>query len=403
MPAKPIRMVTISSLFPNKNDPKLGIFVKTRLKHFLARYPHVDLEVIAPVPWFPFKHKAFGEYAKFAGVPEREVIDGITVYHPRYMVLPKIGMYITPTFMARAILRKLKQLNAERPVEMIDGHYFYPDGVAICKAAQTLNIPFTCTARGTDINLIPQYPKALAMLQTVFKKAAHMMTVCQALKDEMSKLGVPDDRVTVLRNGVDLNLFTASDNSKQALLKSQKHIDEKLILSVGWLIERKGHHLIIEALQQLSDVKLVIAGDGPDYTKLNQLAEQCGVADRVQFLGGVDQPTLNRWMMTADALVLASSREGWANVLLESMASGTPVVATRVWGTPEVVKPASQGELVERNVADLANGITKVLNKHIDREAVRQYAEQFSWTETCEGMMDIINQVAQPQAQREAR
>ncbi|GGF65818.1 glycosyl transferase family 1 [Alteromonas lipolytica] len=398
MQANRIRMVTISSLFPNKNDPKLGIFVKTRLRHFLATYQNIDLEVIAPVPWFPFKHKIFGEYAKYAGVPYQETIDGMTVYHPRYLVLPKIGMYLTPKFMAKAITRTLTKLHRARRVDLIDGHYFYPDGVAICQAAESLDIPFTCTARGTDINLIPQYPKALAMLRTVFDKAAHMMTVCQALKDEMVKLGVPDERVTVLRNGVDLNLFSASDNAKQAQLKAQGQINEKLVLSVGWLIERKGHHLIIEALQNLDNVRLVIAGDGPDLVKLKQLAEQCKVSERVQFLGGVDQPTLNQWMMTADALVLASSREGWANVLLESMASGTPVVATKVWGTPEVVKPESQGELVERNVADIARGIQHVLSKDVDREAVRRYAEQFSWKETCEGMMEIVDTIVKQSA-----
>lgn len=401
MQTKPIRMVTISSLFPNKNDPKLGIFVKTRLRHFLATYPNVDLEVIAPVPWFPFKHKIFGEYAKYAGLPYKEIIDGITVYHPRYLVLPKIGMYLTPKFMAKAIKRTLVKLHHEQPVDIIDGHYFYPDGVAICEAAESLGIPFTCTARGTDINLIPQYPKALAMLKTVFNKAAHMMTVCQALKDEMVKLGVPDERVTVLRNGVDLNLFKASDNVKQAQLKVQGQINEKLVLSVGWLIERKGHHLLLEALQNLNNVRLVIAGDGPDLAKLQQLAAQCNVSERVQFLGGVDQPTLNQWMMTADALVLASSREGWANVLLESMASGTPVVATRVWGTPEVVKPESQGELVERNVDDIAQGIQRVLSKDIDRTAVRQYAEQFSWEETCDGVMEIVDTIVKQTARRD--
>ncbi|NVK54900.1 MAG: glycosyltransferase family 4 protein [Alteromonadaceae bacterium] len=398
-----MNMVTISSLFPNKNDPKHGIFVKTRLKHYLAAYPNVQAVVIAPVPWFPFKHNVFGEYAKYAGVPDKEVIDGMTVFHPRYLVVPKIGMYLTPRMMRWAIQSVLRKLLKTQTVDVIDGHYFYPDGVAICQVAEEFNIPFTCTARGTDINLIPQYPKALKMLQPVFRKAAHMMAVCQALKDEMITLGVPDERVTVLRNGVDLKLFSPSDNAQQAVLKSQKQINDKLVLSVGWLIERKGHHLIIEALQHLDNVRLVIAGDGPELAKLKQVAARFGVAERVKFLGSVDQPTLNQWMMAADALVLASSREGWANVLLEAMASGTPVVATKVWGTPEVVQPASQGVLVERTADDIARGITHIVSSDIDRRAVRKYAEQFSWQDTCTGMHKIFSAIGSPKDRDESK
>ncbi|MDC8830331.1 glycosyltransferase family 4 protein [Alteromonas gilva] len=393
MQTKTINMVTISSLFPNSNDPKHGIFVKTRLKHYLASYPGVKAVVIAPIPWFPFKHKMFGEYAKYAGVPECEVIDGITVFHPRYLVVPKIGMYLTPETMQWAIKRTLRKLIKNQSVDVIDGHYFYPDGVAICQVAEEFNIPFTCTARGTDINLVPQYPKAREMLKPVFAKAAHMMTVCAALKDEMLSLGVADERITVLRNGVDLTLFECADDTQQLKQKQAHQINGQLILSVGWLIERKGHYLIIEALKQLPDVHLVVAGDGPDWQKLQSLAKSCQVEERVTFIGAVDQKTLNQWMMAADALVLASSREGWANVLLESMASGTPVVATKVWGTPEVVQPASQGVLVERTVDDIARGIRHLLSSHIDRKAVRQYAEQFSWRDTCTGMHKIFSEI----------
>ena len=390
-----MQLLTISTLYPNCNDPKHGIFVKTRLRHLLNDFPEINARVIAPVPWFPLKHKVFGEYAKYANVPAKEVIDGLDVYHPKYLVIPKLGMYLTPLFMRWGISRTVRKLQKQAKIDLIDAHYFYPDGVAIAKVATALNIPFTCTARGTDINLVPQYPKALKMLRFVFKHANHMMTVCQALKDEMVNLGVEKDRITVLRNGVDLQLFKPSDDTLKQQLKAEKGISGPLILSVGWLIERKGHYLIIQALKDLPEVTLAIAGDGPDKTKLLQLAIDEAVSDRVLFLGALSQPDVNRWMQTADMLVLASSREGWANVLLEAMASGTPVVATKVWGTPEVVQTEDVGVLVERDVPSLTEGVKNILSKKRDRQLIRKYAESFDWQATSLGQKKIFEKILQ--------
>ena len=390
-----MNILTVSTLYPNSNDPKHGIFVHTRLKHLLNRYPDISAKVIAPVPWFPFSGKVFGEYGKYANVPEKEVIDGIEVYHPRYIVVPKVGMYITPYFLQLAIKKAVKQAQKTFAVDVIDGHYFFPDGIAIQRTADALGLPFTCTARGTDINLIPSYPKARRMLNSVFQNAAHMMSVCQALKDEMKQLGVPDERVSVMRNGVDLALFTPSSNEEQIALKNTRNLEtQHLVMSVGWLIERKGHHLIIEALPMLPDVTLAIAGSGPDLEKLRKQAEELNVANRVLFLGALSQPELNKWFQAADVSVLASSREGWANVLLESMASGTPVVATRVWGTPEVVQTPSAGVLVERNPEDIARGLREILETEKTRSETRRYAEKFSWDETCKGLYDIFSNIA---------
>ena len=246
-----MKILTISSLYPNNKDPKHGIFVETRLRHLRKHYPEVNAVVIAPVPWFPFAAKGFGEYSKFARVVDVETRDGVQVYHPKYLVIPKLGMHITPWFMARSIRKCIKQLQADgHSFDLIDGHYFYPDGVAIAKVATELAIPFTCTARGTDINLIPEYPVARRRISDVFSKAAHLMAVCKALAEEMIALGAPKAKVTVLRNGVDLELFKASDDATKQQLRSELAFSSTgpLLMSVGGLIERKGHYLVIAAL-----------------------------------------------------------------------------------------------------------------------------------------------------------
>ncbi|MGO4893906.1 glycosyltransferase family 4 protein [Flavobacterium sp. W21_SRS_FM6] len=389
-----MHLLTISSLYPNNNDLKHGVFVETRLRHLIKDFPDVKATVIAPVPWFPFSSKKFGEYAKYAGVVQQETRHDIEIYHPKYLAVPKIGMYLTPIFMQWAITRSLKKLQQQgKKFDLIDGHYFYPDGVAIAKVAEEYNLPFTCTARGTDINLIPQIPKARVMIQAVFKKAAHMMTVCQALKDEMLTIDAAPEKVTVLRNGVDLNLFTSSDESQQQQLKTELGISGKLVMSVGWLIERKGHYLVIDAIKDLDNTVLAIAGNGPDLTKLQNQVHKLGLHDKVIFLGALPQPQLNFWFKATDVSVLASSREGWANVLLESMASGTPVVATRVWGTPEVVTSSEAGVLVERTSESIAKGIKDLLDNPPQRQSTRQYAENFDWYATSLGQYEIFKTV----------
>jgi glycosyltransferase involved in cell wall biosynthesis len=389
-----MKLLTISSLYPNNKDFKHGVFVETRLKNLLAAYPEIQSTVIAPVPWFPFKNKCFGEYSRFAGVVNQEQRNGITIYHPKYLVIPKIGMSLTPWLMARSIKKCLSQLSKQgQHFDVIDGHYFFPDGVAIAKVSQAFNIPFTCTARGTDINLIPQLEKPRKMIQQVFNKAAHMMSVCKALKDEMVTLGANEKKVSVLRNGVDLDLFPMSVNQEQQSKRVALTGDKKLILSVGWLIERKGHYLVIDAMKLLPDCHLMIAGDGPDHTKLKAQVEALNLTQSVTFLGALPQPQLSQYYQAADALVLASSREGWANVLLESMASGTPVVAANIWGTPEVVAKEAAGVLVERNAQAIAQGITLLLNKKLERAQTREYAENFSWQETSDKQFEIFNQI----------
>mgnify|MGYP003860379519 CR=1 FL=1 len=437
-----VHILTISSLYPNNKDPKHGIFVETRLRHLVKDFPEIKPTVIAPVPWFPFSSKRFGEYAKYAGVVKQEVRNDIEVHHPKYLVIPKIGMYLTPLFMSWAIAKTIKKLSAiseeqdprsdtsrmteddlrhsgdvldqnqqqestsirhsgyvlgrnpkKLPFDLIDGHYFYPDGVAIAKAAKKYNIPFTCTARGTDINLVPQYPKALKMIKKVFKQASHMMTVCQALKDEMITLGADKDKITTLRNGVDLDLFSPSNEAEQQIIKGELGIKNKLVMSVGWLIERKGHYLVIDAMQNIDNATLAIAGNGPDLNQLKTQVKTLGLENNVKFLGALSQPELNKWFKAADVTVLASSREGWANVLLESMASGTPVVATNVWGTPEVVTCAEAGVLVDRTSESIKLGIESLLVNTPMRAATRKYAEQFDWQSTSAGQFKIFNTI----------
>ncbi|WP_415720425.1 glycosyltransferase family 4 protein [Photobacterium ganghwense] len=391
-----MKLLTITTLYPNAEDPKHGVFIENRLRQLQLRYPDVEATVIAPVPWFPFRHARFGTYGRYAAVPDMETRYGIKVYHPRYLVIPKIGMNLTPYTLAHSLKNQVGRLQAQgEQFDLIDGHYFFPDGVAIHALAQSLRLPFTVTARGTDINLIPSYPRPLQQIQHVLKHSQHNLAVCEALRQAMIGYGADPTRTTTARNGVDLNVFRCVDEIAQPALRQSLQLptDRPVIISVGLLVERKGHHLVIEALSQIPDALLLIAGTGPDERKLRQLATQLGVAERVTFLGGLSQSVLADYFAASDISVLASSREGWANVLLESMACGTPVVATNIWGTPEVVSAPEAGVLVERDSSSIAQGLCQLLAHRPSRRQTRQYAEQFSWDDTSDLLYHLFTQI----------
>ena len=373
-----LRVLVFSTLYPNAAQPNHGVFVENRLRHTLAQ-GGIEATVLAPVPWFPFSHRFFGSYAAFARVPEIESRHGLTIYHPRYTVIPKIGSRLTPFFLYRAARRALARMPQAR-FDLIDAHYFYPDGVAAARLARDLKLPLLITGRGTDLTLIPQSPHARARIQQAARQASALITVCEDLKDRLVALGEPASRIVALRNGVDLKRFSPGDRERA---RARLGLDGFTLLSVGSLIPRKGHDLIIQALAQLPDTQLLIAGSGPMRAELERIAAESGVASRVRFLGEIAHDALSDAYRAADIFVLASSREGWANVLLEALASGTPVVATNVNGTPEVLRDPALSVMVEqRSAPALAEAIRGLRARMPDRAAVRAYAEQFSWDAT---------------------
>jgi len=386
-----MKLLTFSTLFPNSQQPNHGLFVETRLRYLVAS-GEVQSRVVAPVPWFPLTHPRFGQYARYAAIPQQEVRNGLQVEHPRYLALPKIGMNVAPLSMARAVRPTIGRILDEGyDFDAIDAHYFYPDGVAAVMLGKYFNKPVVVTARGSDINLLPRYRVPRKFILWAAENARAVITVCSYLKDEMVGLGVRPERVTPLRNGVDLQRFSLLD---KAAARAALGLDAFTLLSVGQLVPHKGHDVAIRALQMLPDVKLVVAGNGPDRQRLEALAQQLGVADRVRLAGPVPQTELRNYYNAADLLVLASEREGWANVLLESMACGTPVVASAVCGTPEVVTAPEAGRLMaSRTPESLVEAVKLLRAAAPERSATRRYAERFSWDETTQGQIDLFRNI----------
>lgn len=393
----PIRLLTFSTLFPSSVRPGHGIFVETRLRELIAS-GQVESRVVAPVPWFFSTDARFGDYARMAQTPAREFRNGIDVLHPRYFLPPKVGMSIAPWMLALGARSAIRMLLKEGyDFDAIDAHYYYPDGVAAAILARHFKKPLVITARGTDLNLIPQYLLPRKMIQWAASRADASIGVCAALMDVLREWGVPSDRLHVMRNGVDLERFRPVPPSDA---RAELGINgEPLLLSIGYLIERKGHHIAIDALGALlpthPGARLIVIGDGEERGNLIEQCKRLGVESRVTFTGALPNTDLFRWYSAADVMILASSREGWANVLLESMACGTPVVATRIWGTPEVVAQTVAGQLVDkREGVAFADAIRLLLAAYPDRLKVRAYAEQFSWQSTTDAQLQLFGRIA---------
>ncbi|MGF1606914.1 MAG: glycosyltransferase family 4 protein [Rhodothalassiaceae bacterium] len=388
-----MNLLLFSTLYPNANQPHHGIFVENRLRQLLA-YTGWRAHVVAPVPYFPNIGWRPRAYAPFIDMPRREQRHGVSVEHPRFAVIPKIGMSVTPALLYLSARRTVAQLMRQgHRFDLIDAHYVFPDGVAAGLLAREFKLPYTITGRGTDLNLIPRFAVPRRQIQWTAKRADALITVCDALAEDLADLGIARQRVTVLRNGVDLTAFRRDEAARAALRQTWSADNQPVYLSVGHLIDRKGHDLVIEALVGLPG-HLVIAGTGPEESALRRLAARLGVAERVHFLGALPHEQLYQVYSAADLLILASSREGWPNVLLESLACGTPVVATAVNGSPEVVREAVAGEVVEdRTAAALCAAAGRVLARRADPAAVRAYAEAYSWDATSQGQQQLFTAI----------
>ncbi len=378
-----MRILTFGNLYPSTANPQHGVFTELRLRALLAADAGLEARVVAPVPWFPFRHPRFGAYATYARVPAADVRHGVPVLYPRYPSIPKVGMGAAPQLMYRAVLPAVERLRRDGfAFDLIDAYYFYPDGVAAAMLARRFGVPLAITALGSDVNILPGFPRPRRMILEAARLAGAMVTISQSLKDALADLGAPAERIHVVRNGVDLDVFTPPPcrAALRLALDLPPPDAAPVLLFVGNLVPLKRCHLCIKALTALPAARLVVAGAGPERPRLEALAARLGVADRVRFLGRLVQDQLAPWYGAADALLLPSEREGLPNVVMEAMACGTPVVASHLPGTAEAVSVPAAGRLVEAvDGPALAAAVAALLGAPPRREDTRRHAESFSW------------------------
>jgi teichuronic acid biosynthesis glycosyltransferase TuaC len=370
-----LRVLTLSTLFPDAMRPTFGVFVE-RQTLGLAALPDVEVVVVAPIGTPPGPLARFGQSAGLAAVPERETWKGLTIHRPRFPSLPGVPA-LNPMLMTRALLPLLRDIRTRFPFDVIDAEFFYPDGPVAVRLGRAMGIPVSIKARGHDIHHFGSARGTRGQVLAAGRAAGGMLAVSAALKRDMVALGLPEERIRVHYTGVDLDRFRPVEDRVAA--KMALGVSGSLLLSVGALIPRKNHDLAIRALVGLPGVTLMIAGKGPEQGRLEALAREIGVADRVRLLGPQPHEALPALAAAADVGVLVSASEGLANAWVESLACGTPLVLSDVGGARELVDRPEAGRIVAREPGAIAVAVKALLAAPSDPHAVRAAAERFTW------------------------
>lgn len=248
---------------------------------------------------------------------------------------------------------------------------------------KSLGIPVVVCARGTDINLFPSFRTIRPLISWTLRTSAGIISVSSALKRLMTELGVPEEKIQFIGNGVETDLFhvQSREEARQRLGLPQ---ESRILLSVGSLRESKGHMDVIAAMAKIAprhpELKFYIVGEGDDRGKIEDQVQRLGLQEHVVLVGSRKNEEMPLWFNAADVSVLASSREGWPNVVLESLACGTPVIATPVGEIPEILSAGDLGILCQKESSALAAAIETALARSWDRMTLFQFAQSRPWS-----------------------
>lgn len=374
------RVLSISTLYPNAAAPRFGTFVARSLEALAARGDwHVTM--INPLGIPPV---AFGRYRPLARAAVGGTENLVEVHRPRFTLIPRLGARINASVIARQILPLAQRLHADNPFDLVDAQFFYPDGPVAAFVAEKLGLPFSIKARGSDITYWGGRDFAAEQMLDAAARATGLLVVSQALARDMAALGMDRARMTIHYTGLDRERFRPLGHSGlRTRLNEAFGIalpeTQPVLVSVGALIERKGQDIVIGALSRIPGAHLMLVGKGEDEAHLRDLASDLGLASRVHFLGSLDHDMLPLVLSASDAMVLPTRNEGLANAWVEALACGTPLVTTDVGGVRELVTGPEAGELVERTIPAVAEGVNRVLARKAPRETVAKSVARFDW------------------------
>lgn len=388
-----LRLLSLSTLYPAPPRPGFGRFVKNQMET-LAQRGDWHVTVINPIGLPPLLPLA--RYAPLRAIPAVEPGDPITVWHPRFAIVPGLSGRFNPALIARAVLPLARRLHAETPFDLVDAQFFYPDGPAAARIARALGLPLAIKARGSDIALWGTVPAARAQILAAAQQARVLLSVSAALARDMTAIGLPAEKISVHYTGLDRERFRPRprDQARKALAERLPALDlpdgARLVACVGALIPIKGQALAIAAMAQLpEDVVLVLVGAGPEEAALRQQAAAAGLEARVRFAGNLGHDDLPLLLAAAEAMTLISEREGIANAWIEALACGAALVIPDVGGAREVIDRPAGGRLVARDAGAIAQGLREVLDARVPQHEVAALADRFSWDANAAQLAEI--------------
>lgn len=395
-----MKILSISATFPSVADPSRGGFVKERLRA-LGALDGTDLRVLSPTPWFP-PVRAFKKWYRWSQYPHQEEVAGIPTTRPRYFLPPKIGGFFHPQLMDVAIAPKVDQLYAEFKFDVIDAHWVYPAGAWAIKLGNRYGVPVVMTGRGEDIAKFPELPFVGKKIRWALPQAAGCIGVSTEISSKMIDCGARPDRVCTIPNGIDSQQFFPKERDQCRAACDLPH-DVPVVLSVGDRLEIKGFHLVAQAMAEVrkrfpTAIYVIVGGPGRfgrDHTEsIDAVIREYDLVGAVRMVGAKPHHELIDWYNSADLYVAMSSREGSPNVVLESLACGTPAIGTNIGGIADELSQGNVGRVVEQRTATAAaNAIIAELERPRDRNAVANAMASRSWHATASQVRQFITQM----------
>lgn len=392
------RVLVLANLFPSAVRPLSGVFVKERVR-FVGSLPGHEVRVVSPIPRVP-PWRFLGHWYDYSQFPREETIDGLPVIRPRHFDLPKLGQFVHTSWMFSSVRRTVGSLRAEFDFDLIDAHFAYPSGVVAAMLGSYFHKPVVITCRGSDILRYPRLPLIRRKICWALKQATQLVAVSNELSSAMQVLGADPDKIEVIPNGVDCDMFRPIEKAEARRMLGLA-ADYPIVLSVGSLRALKGMHILADAAPLVRRrhplTQFVIVGGAAPHCDdcKDQIASRIRAhrAERyVRLIGARPHEELPLWYSAADVFVLLSSREGSPNVLMEALACGLPAVTTAVGGMVDTLSDSRLGILIrDRSPSAAAAGICQALEDVRDRQDIRRIIESKSWERTAVAVSAVFD------------
>lgn len=382
------RALVYTHHFPSPEAPSRAPYSYHTYRALLR---HCALRVVGPIPWW-WRLKTPRMWVS----PLHDASSGIDALFPSYLSIPAFWPAHGVAVAASTALL-VRRIRREFPFDMILAATAYPDAVAASHLARLFDVPFLVTVLGSDVNKSGMHLALRPQIARALKRAGRVVAVSAALGDRVAEMGVDRSRIAVVRNGVDGEAFAIRD-MREARARLGLPQDRAIVTYVGNLLHVKGVDVLVEAVGKLGElggppIFVNMVGGGPLAETLKARAEALGVADRIGFAGRVLPTAVPDQMTACDVFCLPSREEGCPNVVLEALASGKPVVASRTGGIPELIREDNGILVTPEDPEDLARAMIRAVKRPWDPEALRRSVPSLSWNDVGDTYARLIGEV----------
>ena len=371
--------MVLASLYPNRFRPGQAPFNRQQFDELAGL---CRLGLVAPVPWVQVLSPP-SRWRK----PRRP---DFPISRPWFWYAPVLGRGRHGPCLLASTWPWIKSMARRIKPDLLLVNWLYPDGWAGMVTARRLGLPYVLQVLGSDLRFIAKDPSRRGQILDALEHAGGIMTKSRPLREELLSMGVAVEKTVVVPNGVNQRLFHPRPRleARRGLGLSEKG---QIALFVGNLVEVKNPSAAVRAIFRLPGVELLLAGSGPLEQNLKLLAQGLGVGSRVRFLGPVNHGRIAELLAACDCLVLPSLSEGEPNAVLEALASGRPVVASRVGGVPDLVANGVNGYLAEPgDVEGLAVALGSALDRDWNPADVAATVAGRSWKKSAADLMSLL-------------